>query len=136
MDCEQSLGDSEGQGSLAYCSLWCCKQSDTTEQLTNHHPPPFLLDTADTERDVSFIYINSKVSGPVWCLQVPVLGRHPHQTGAAELAGIKDQLLPSWVASPSHLPHAQRCSRQSLWMEGTLCPRLAEGKLPRKPSLI
>ena len=30
---EQTLGDSEGQGSLAYCSPWGCKESDTTEQL-------------------------------------------------------------------------------------------------------
>ena len=31
---EQSLGDSEGQGSLVCCSLWGCKESDTvmTEQ--------------------------------------------------------------------------------------------------------
>ena len=27
---EQSLGDSEGQGSLACCSPWSCKESDTT----------------------------------------------------------------------------------------------------------
>jgi len=27
---EQTLGDSEGQGSLAYCSPWGHKQSDTT----------------------------------------------------------------------------------------------------------
>ena len=30
---EQTLGDSEGQGSLACCSPWGCKVSDTTEQL-------------------------------------------------------------------------------------------------------
>ena len=29
---EQALGD-EGQGSLACCSLWGCKESDMTEQL-------------------------------------------------------------------------------------------------------
>ena len=29
------LGDSEGQGSLVYCSLWCCKESDMTERLKN-----------------------------------------------------------------------------------------------------
>ena len=28
---EQTLGDSEGQGSLACCSPWGCKESDTTE---------------------------------------------------------------------------------------------------------
>ena len=30
---EQVSGDGEGQGSLAYCSLWDHKESDTTEQL-------------------------------------------------------------------------------------------------------
>ena len=30
---EQTLGDSEGQGSLAYCSLWGHKESDMTKQL-------------------------------------------------------------------------------------------------------
>ena len=30
---EQAPGDSEGQGSLAYCSPWGCKESDTTEWL-------------------------------------------------------------------------------------------------------
>ena len=28
---EQTLGDSEGQGSLACCSPWGCKESDMTE---------------------------------------------------------------------------------------------------------
>ena len=30
---EQTLGDSEGQGSLAWCSSWGCKESDRTEWL-------------------------------------------------------------------------------------------------------
>ena len=30
---EQALGAGDGQGSLACCSLWSCKESDTTEQL-------------------------------------------------------------------------------------------------------
>ena len=30
---EQSLGDGEGQGSLACCSPWGHKESDTTERL-------------------------------------------------------------------------------------------------------
>ena len=29
---EQTLGDSEGQGSLMYCSPWGCKESVRTEQ--------------------------------------------------------------------------------------------------------
>ena len=32
---EQTLGDSEGQGSLACCSPWGRKELDTTEQLNN-----------------------------------------------------------------------------------------------------
>ena len=30
---EQAAGDGEGQGSLACCSPWDCKELDTTEQL-------------------------------------------------------------------------------------------------------
>ena len=33
---EQTLGDSEGQGSLAWNSPWGCKESDMTEQLNNN----------------------------------------------------------------------------------------------------
>ena len=32
---EQTLGDGDGQGSLAWCSLWGRKESDTTERLNN-----------------------------------------------------------------------------------------------------
>ena len=34
---EQTLGDSEGQGSLACCSPWGHKESDTIEQLNNNN---------------------------------------------------------------------------------------------------
>ena len=37
---EQTLGDSEGQGSLVCCSPWGHKESDTTEQLNNFMPIP------------------------------------------------------------------------------------------------
>ena len=33
---EQTPGDGEGQGSLACCSPWGHKKSDTTEQLNNN----------------------------------------------------------------------------------------------------
>ena len=32
---EQALGDGEGQGSLACCSPWGCKELDTSERLNN-----------------------------------------------------------------------------------------------------
>ena len=34
---EQTLGDSEGYGSLQCCSPWDCKESDMTEQLNNNN---------------------------------------------------------------------------------------------------
>ena len=34
---EQMLGDGEGQGSLACCSPWGCKDSDMTKQLNNNN---------------------------------------------------------------------------------------------------
>ena len=34
---EQTLGDSEGQGSLAYCSPWGCSESDMTKGLNNNN---------------------------------------------------------------------------------------------------
>ena len=33
---EQALRDSEGQGSLACCSPWDCKESDMTGRLNNN----------------------------------------------------------------------------------------------------
>ena len=32
---EQTPGDTEGQGNLACCSPWDCKESDTTQKLNN-----------------------------------------------------------------------------------------------------
>ena len=32
---EQALGDGEGQGSLACCSPWALKESDTHKQMNN-----------------------------------------------------------------------------------------------------
>ena len=36
-DFEQALRDGEGQGSLACCSPWSCKESDVTERLNNNN---------------------------------------------------------------------------------------------------
>ena len=35
LEFEQAPGDSEGQGSLACCSPWGCKESDMTDRLNN-----------------------------------------------------------------------------------------------------
>ena len=37
LEFEQTLGDSEGQGSLSCCSPWDSKKSDRTEQLNNNN---------------------------------------------------------------------------------------------------
>ena len=34
---EQAPGDDDGQGSLACCSLWDCKESDVTGRLDNNN---------------------------------------------------------------------------------------------------
>ena len=35
-ECDKALGDGKGQGSLACCSPWGRKESDTTEQLNKN----------------------------------------------------------------------------------------------------
>ena len=42
---EQTLGDGEGQGSLACCSPWGHKESDMTEWLNNKKKTAFLINT-------------------------------------------------------------------------------------------
>ena len=37
---EETPGDGEGQGSLACCSLWCCKEWGMTERLKNNNKTP------------------------------------------------------------------------------------------------
>ena len=39
---KQTPGDGEGQGSLARCSLWGHKESDTTERLNKQQPAQIL----------------------------------------------------------------------------------------------
>ena len=55
---QQALGVGDGQGSLACCSLWGCKESDTTEQLNNkvelvvNNPPG----NAGDARDIGSVF--------------------------------------------------------------------------------
>ena len=44
---EQAPGDGEGQGSLACCSPWGCKELDTTEQLNNNRLIIFYFQLVD-----------------------------------------------------------------------------------------
>ena len=58
---EQAPGAGDGQGSLACCSPWGRKESDTTEQLNNNRSA--LVNTGDWVREVSSDY------QPVQCFQ-------------------------------------------------------------------
>ena len=46
---EQTPGDSTGQRSLACCSPWGRKESDTTERLHNSSPTVTLVNSKETE---------------------------------------------------------------------------------------
>ena len=44
-ECEPTLGDGEGQGSLAWGTPWDRKESDTTERLSNNNNGLCMLKT-------------------------------------------------------------------------------------------
>ena len=52
---EQAPGNGEGQGSLACCSLWCLKESDTTELLNNNKSSQ----RSDGETNMEVLFIMS-----------------------------------------------------------------------------
>ena len=52
---EQTVGDSEGQGSLACCSSWGHKESDMTSRLKNNNAEePTHLSLSNTQRAIDF----------------------------------------------------------------------------------
>ena len=53
---EQTVGDSEGQGSLACCSSWGHKESDMTSWLKNNNnaEEPTHLSLSNTHRAIDF----------------------------------------------------------------------------------
>ena len=61
---EQAPGDGEGQGSLACCSPWGCKELDTTEWLNNNKPYHLSYLTTVTEELVFLLQNQSKKWGP------------------------------------------------------------------------
>ena len=52
------MGDCEGQGSLAYCNLWGCKELDMTEQLNCFCPTNF---NAKLHHLKTLCYVNAYV---------------------------------------------------------------------------
>ena len=68
---EQTPGDGEGQGSLACCSLWGLKESDTTEQLSLSLFKPLVLEkTLENPLDCKeIIPVNPKENQPKYSLE-------------------------------------------------------------------
>ena len=52
---EQDLADGEGQGSLACCSPWDCKELDMTEQLSLHFIS--FIGRTDAEGEVPVLWL-------------------------------------------------------------------------------
>ena len=56
---EQIPEDSEGPRSLACCSPWGCKESDTTEQLNNKYPKKFVkTQSSNVFHNLNFFYLS------------------------------------------------------------------------------
>jgi len=60
---EQTLKDGEGQGSLACCSPWGCKESDTTEQLNDNKKKE-----CGTDGEESWVQLQSHSSLIQWVM--------------------------------------------------------------------
>ena len=60
---QQTAGDGEGQGNLAFCSPWGCKESDMTEQLNDNSYLVYLMCTPTLSS--LFFAINSR--GRIMC---------------------------------------------------------------------
>ena len=62
---EQALGVGDGQGGLACCSPWGCKQSDMTERLNLTKPKLMLQQTLESPLDCKEIkLVNPKGNQP------------------------------------------------------------------------
>ena len=59
-ECEQTLGDSKRQGSLACCSPWGCKESDTLSDWTTTNKYPDNTDEETLLKEIarSFMYLS------------------------------------------------------------------------------
>ena len=64
---EQTPRDSEGQGSLACCSSWGCKESDNTQRLNNNNKQFYALYSQLLEGKVVWVSkIPNKVTSTQW----------------------------------------------------------------------
>ena len=61
---EQTLGDSEGQGSLVCCSPWGCKVSDMTERLKNSNYNSVSDNHRNVEVENNIILVYESVTYP------------------------------------------------------------------------
>ena len=78
---EHTLGDSEGQGGLACCSPWVCKESDVTSQLDNNNQEMVVHTKVCKKTGVQWA-VNEVYSGETVCIQVL---RSPRRHGGASV---------------------------------------------------
>ena len=95
-DFEQTLGDSEGQGSLVCCSPWGPKESDMTEQLSTHSQVPetgLLLRALNCQTEQNSIlspYLSSRL---YWKLSCNFLPETHWSTGFHSLSWLPSHFL-------------------------------------------
>ena len=65
---EQTPGDGEGQGSLACCSPWGHKESDTTDRLNKNKDPPGYRVEQELRWRVGWRRIRTQMSNPDWAV--------------------------------------------------------------------
>ena len=65
---EQALGEGEGQGSLACCSPWGCKESDMTERLNWTEFFPTVYSEISIYKKIQITLMNRFTNNPRWAL--------------------------------------------------------------------
>ena len=74
---EQTPGDSEGQGSLACCNPWGCKESDMTERLNTTIYICIILKKKVVFLIYIYIYIHIYIFKDPWLAAVHGVAKNP-----------------------------------------------------------
>ena len=97
---EQALGVGDGQGSLACCSPWGCKESDTAEQPLSPRPPALLRQSRTLCQGPlsSGVTITQQDAARV---SNPLANRDAHCLGRAGKISHYEEVLRVWVITSS-----------------------------------
>ena len=99
---ELTLGDSEGQGSLARCSPWGCKESDITKRLNDKNP-----EQGQVQRTLCAVCLVTCV----WLLLIPWTAA----LQASQPMRILQARIMEWVAMPSSQGSSQPRDRTQVF---------------------